>query len=297
MILQSRRIKIRLAVLCAAVAVAAAALGYALPVGWAGIGLAWAGVGLAVVAAGGGLLGGLLAGRTLRPIQEITASACRLEQASKAQRQFFADAVEEMKASMEVQRDLLRAAISPDGTPPELDQVGALLEVTERQERLVEKLLTLARSQQAVIERVPVELADIAFRVSDGLEPEARRAGIEMRVAARPARTPGDPVLLERLAENLLRNAVRYNTTDGWVRVVTGTDGKTVHLTVANTGPVVPTGQVHTLFEPFRHRVDHDPAGLGLLIVRSVAHAHGGEVNAAARDGGGLVVQVTLPAH
>ena len=206
-------------------------------------------------------------------------------------------AVEEMKAPMELQRDLLRAAIGPDGVPPKLDQVGALLEVTKRQERLVEELLTLARSQQAVIERVPVELADIAFRVSDELEPEARRAGIELRVAARPARTPGDPVLLERLAENLLQNAVRYNTADGWVRVATGTEGDTVHLTVANTGPVVPVGKVHALFEPFRHRVDRDSAGLGLSIVRSVAHAHGGEVSAAARDGGGLVVEVTLPAH
>jgi signal transduction histidine kinase len=145
---------------------------------------------------------------------------------------------------------------------------------------------------------VPVELADIAYRVTDRLEPEARRAGIELRVSARPARTPGDPELLERLARNLLQNAVQYNNADGWVRVATGTDGDTVRLTVANTGPVVPTGEVPALFEPF-HRLpsQEDSAGLGLSIVRSVARAHGGRVSAAPRDGGGLVVEVTLPAH
>lgn len=288
---QSMGIRTRLALLCAGVAVLAAGVPFALPQAWA-----WVVPGL--VAAGGGLLGWLLARRALRPVEEITASARRLEQASEMQRRFFADAVEEMKGPMAQQRALLRAATGPGGMPAHLDTVGAaLLEVTERQERLVEELLTLARSQHTIAKPVPVELADIAFRVSDGLEPEARRAGIEMRVAARPARTPGDPELLEHLAQSLLQNAVRYNTTDGWVRVATGTEGNTVHLTVANTGPVVPTGEVSHLFEPFCRLVDHDSTGLGLSIVRSVAHAHGGEVNAAARDGGGLVVEVTLPAH
>jgi signal transduction histidine kinase len=91
--------------------------------------------------------------------------------------------------------------------------------------------------------------------------------------------------------------------------VATGTDGDTVHLTVANTGPIVPTGEVPTLFEPFYRLTGKDcrafaeagcgdldwPPGLGLSIVRSVAHAHGGTAHATARPEGGLVVTVTLP--
>jgi signal transduction histidine kinase len=318
-------VRTRLATLSGGVALLAAGVTYLLPG-------AWAAAALGVVTAAAAWLGWLFAGRTLRPIKEIAATArrvdashldtrvgpsvarepevaeladtldamlARLELACEAQRRFFADAVQAMKAPIGQQRALAQAAADHAGEPWRLDQVSAaLLDVTERQERLVDELLTLARSECAVTAPVPVELADIAYRVSDGLEPEARRAGIELRVSAGSARTPGDPVLLERLAQNLLQNAVRYNTADGWVRVATGTDGDTVHLTVANTGPVVPTGEVPALFEPFRRLTSQeDSAGLGLSIVRSVAQAHGGRVSAAPRDGGGLVVEVTLPAQ
>lgn len=323
MIVRGWSIKARLAVLCGGSALLAAALTDLLPAAWAVVAV----LALAALASG---LGWLLAGRALAPIRKITATArrvdaselntrvglsgppdevtelagtldemlARLERACEAQRQFFADAVEAMRAPMAQQRALLRAAVARADVPWRAEVGQALLEVTERQERLFEELLTLAKSEHAVSEPVPVELADIAYRVSDGLEPEARRAGIELRVSAGPARTPGDPVLLERLARSLLQNAVQYNNTDGWVRVATGTDGDTVRLTVANTGPVVPTGEVPALFEPF-HRLTStvDTAGLGLSIVRSVARAHGGRVSAAPRDGGGLVVEVTLPAQ
>jgi signal transduction histidine kinase len=355
MVFGSRPIRTRLAVLCGCLALLAAGVTYLLPRAWiaAGLGLVavaggWLGWLLAgrtvrrvtaitaaargidashlhtrVGRAGPGLAG---PGRARDEVAELAdtldAMLDRLERACVVQRRFFADAVEAMKAPMAQQRALVEGALDRAGTPGQLDQLhAALLEVTERQERLIDELLTLARSEGAITAPVPVELADIAYRVSDGLEREARRAGIELRVSAGPARTPGDPVLLERLARNLLQNAVRYNTADGWVRVATGTDGDTVHLIVANTGPVVPTGEVPALFEPFRRLagcagppepgrngppepgcagpggLGLSPAGLGLSIVRSVAQAHGGRVSAAPRDGGGLVVEVTLPAQ
>jgi signal transduction histidine kinase len=97
---------------------------------------------------------------------------------------------------------------------------------------------------------------------------------------------------------------VRHNLPEGgWVGVTsdTGPDGWVV-LQVSNTGPVVPPYEIPGLFEPFR-RLGTDRlsatspgAGLGLSIVRAVARAHGGNVHAEPRDGGGLVVTVTLPA-
>jgi signal transduction histidine kinase len=325
MAVRSRPIQTRLAVLCGCLALLAAGVTYLLPP-------AWAAATLGPVAVGGGWLGWLLAGHAVRRITPITATVRRidasnleqtrvgsagaldeisvladtidamldrLEHACVKQRRFFADAVGAMRVPVAKQRALVAASLDRRGTRWQVDQLpAALLEVTERQERLIDELLTLVRSEGAVTAPVPVELADIAYRVSDGLEPAARRAGIELRVSAGPARTPGDPALLERLAQNLLQNAVRYNTADGWVRVATGTDGDTVHLTVANTGPVVPTGEVPALFEPFHRPAGcGGSAGLGLSIVRSVAKAHGGRVSAAPRDGGGLVVEVTLPAH
>ena len=132
--------------------------------------------------------------------------------------------------------------------------------------------------------------------------PEAEEARVEVRTDLGAAPTAGDPVLLERLAQNLVENAVRHNEPGGWVHVATrrAATGE-AELVVANTGPVVPPYEVGTLFEPFRRlrseRVGSDRgAGLGLSIVRAVTGSHGGRVEARSREGGGLVVAVRLPA-
>src|SRR5262249_19665734 len=116
----------------------------------------------------------------------------------------------------------------------------------------------------------------------------------------------GDPVLLERLTQNLLDNAIHYNVPDdGAITVTTVTVNDQVRLTVENTGPAVPPHEVPSLFEPFRRLASSERladswtsrgAGLGLSIVRSAAQAHGGDVDATARATGGLTVQVRLPA-
>ena len=110
----------------------------------------------------------------------------------------------------------------------------------------------------------------------------------------------GDPVLLERLVQNLVENATRYNEPSGWLAVSSGVvDGRAV-VTVENTGPAVAPYETETIFAPFRRlggdRVGSDRgAGLGLSIVRAVARAHGGDAVAVPRSGGGLVVTVRLP--
>jgi signal transduction histidine kinase len=111
----------------------------------------------------------------------------------------------------------------------------------------------------------------------------------------------GDPVLLERLAHNLVENAVRYNASVGWVRVRTRVERGEARLTVSNPGAAIPPEEVGALTEPFR-RLETSRArstggyGLGLAVVRAVAAAHGGRVELIARAEGGLDVTVTLPA-
>jgi len=136
----------------------------------------------------------------------------------------------------------------------------------------------------------------------------AQEAGIELRSHLEPAPVAGDAVLLERLVQNLLDNAIRYNVgAGGWVMVRTTLIGDHAQLAVENPGPVVPPYAVPSLFEPFRRQPSAERladaadgsvgrgAGLGLSIVRSVARAHGGEAHAAPRTGGGLIVEVSLP--
>ena len=173
----------------------------------------------------------------------------------------------------------------------------------------------LADSESELTERTPIDLAEVAAHVlnqyasrdsdgdqgqGQGQDPTRELARTAVREFS-AARTVGDPVLLERLTSNLVENALRYNVpARGWVSVRTGlVDGRPT-LMVSNTGPVVPGYEIETIFQPFRRLRGERLGGgrgfgLGLSIVRAVARAHGGSVDAQPREGGGLVVSVTLP--
>jgi signal transduction histidine kinase len=170
------------------------------------------------------------------------------------------------------------------------------------QRQLITGLLLLARSENEVTGRLLVDMADLVTHVMEQTAPEAARAGVTIHGQAGDAPTTGDALLLERLVHNLVENGIRHNTGPGGrVKVTSRTRGDgQVEVEVRNTGPVVPHHEIAAVFEPFRRLpASRQPtakgAGLGLPIVRSVAHAHGGQATARPRDGGGLVVTVTLP--
>ncbi|GHG16891.1 sensor histidine kinase [Streptomyces zaomyceticus] len=226
----------------------------------------------------------------------------RLERAFTAQQRFVANASHELRTPLAINRTLLEVHLSDPGAPVELQQLGkTLLATNERSEQLVEGLLLLARSDNQIIERKPVDLAEVASRGVDQVHAEAEAKGVEIRGEREPAVVQGNGVLLERIALNLLQNAVRYNVAEGgWVEVTTATEHGQAVLVVSNTGPVVPAYEIDNLFEPFRRlrqeRTGSDKGvGLGLSIARSVARAHGGRIIAEPREGGGLVMRVTLP--
>jgi signal transduction histidine kinase len=297
--------------------------------------LALGGVGVAAVGAGW-----LLTGRALRPLQRITETAQRiaadgagrglherialdgprdevkrladtfdlmlerLDQAFEAQRRFVASASHEMRTPLAIKRALIEVAVTRPGATRDAKELGeSLLEVNRRHERLVDGLLTLADSENEIAERHPVDLAEVAGHVLATASALAREAGVEIRATELgTARTAGDPYLLERVAQNLVENAIRHNQPGGgWVCVRTWSLGEQVNLHISNTGAVLRGYETEALFAPFRRRAEVRTAGergfgLGLSIVRAVVRAHGGQVRAQARDGGGLEVTVTLPA-
>ncbi|MER5936504.1 HAMP domain-containing sensor histidine kinase [Streptomyces sp. NPDC001928] len=226
----------------------------------------------------------------------------RLQRAFTAQQRFVGNASHELRTPLAINRTLLEVHLSDPNAPMELQQLGkTLLATNERSEQLVEGLLLLARSDNQIVERKPVDLAEVAEQAVDQVHAEAAAKGVLIRGEQKPAVVQGNGVLLERIALNLVQNAVRYNIPeDGWVEVTTEIQHGQAVLVVSNTGPVVPAYEIDNLFEPFRRlrteRTGSDKGvGLGLSIVRSVVRAHGGHIAAQPREGGGLVMRVTLP--
>ena len=170
-----------------------------------------------------------------------------------------------------------------------------VLETVDRMDGLLDDLMLLVRSGAALPRREPVDLADVAGTA-------ARRAGagsVAVELDLRPVTVRGERRLLERLAENLVENGVRYNAPSGFVAVETRPcETGAALLRVVNSGPRIAPEQAARLLEPFerggRAREDRG-AGLGLSIVRAVAEAHGGRVALTPRAEGGLAVDVTLP--
>ncbi|NSC24323.1 HAMP domain-containing histidine kinase [Streptomyces albus subsp. chlorinus] len=226
----------------------------------------------------------------------------RLDRAFTAQQRFVANASHELRTPLAINRTLLEVQLADPAGSPELQQLAkTLLATNERSEQLVEGLLLLARSENELVDRKPVDLAEVASQAVEQARGEAESKGVELRGVRQPTYVQGNGVLLERVALNLVQNAVRYNLREGgWVSVGTEARGGQAVLVVENTGPVVPAYEVDNLFEPFRRlrteRTGSDKGvGLGLSIVRSVARAHGGAVSAVPREEGGLVMRVTLP--
>jgi signal transduction histidine kinase len=214
-----------------------------------------------------------------------------------------ANASHELRTPLAIVRTELDVTLSdPDVRERDLRQMAAVVrETNERMERLIASLLALAKGEGGVTDPRP---ADLAEAVRPALEREAAlRPGGALRLDARlePAPVTGDPVLLDRLAGNLVENAVRYNAALGWVRVRTGVEAGRSVLRVANPGEPVDPAEAVQLTEPFR-RLETSRSrttggyGLGLAVVRAVARSHGGDVHVHARREGGLEITVALPA-
>jgi signal transduction histidine kinase len=124
---------------------------------------------------------------------------------------------------------------------------------------------------------------------------------LRIDTALDPAPTSGDAALGERLVANLLDNAMRHNVPTGRIEVTTGTKDGYAVLSVANTGPSIPSTEVDRLFQPFeqlpddRNGDDDDGLGLGLSIVDAIVNAHGATLTARAQPKGGLAVEVSFP--
>jgi signal transduction histidine kinase len=225
----------------------------------------------------------------------------RLARSFDGQRRFVANASHELRTPLTINRTLVDVAVRRPDATDDVKRLGeSLLLVNTRHERLIDGLLALTEGERAVLDRRPFDLTDVAEHVLDQAAEEAAQREVTIHRLLDSAPTTGEAVLVERLVQNLVENAVRHNQPKGEVWVTTRRRTEQVELVVANTGLQVPPYEIDTIFEPFRRlhgdRLRSDRgSGLGLSIVRVITEAHGGTVVARPRDEGGLTITVELP--
>jgi len=279
----------------------------------------------------------LVAGRALRPLQRVTTTARaltgetldariryqgaddevaelantfdsmmdRISATFDTQKRFVANASHELRTPLAVMRTEVDVTLAdPDADVAEFRRMAKVVrDGSDRANALVEALLLLARTEaqsgRRLSKKVPADLQTGAAAALSAMDREIKRIHVDVTTELEPAPVVGDPSLLDRLAGNLVENAVRYNHLHGKIWVRTGGDAQHSWLIVKNTGFDVEPADVPRLFEPFRRggreRTGGRGSGLGLSIVRAVADAHGGTVSASANPGGGLEVTITLP--
>ncbi|MEM7142240.1 MAG: ATP-binding protein [Actinomycetota bacterium] len=281
--------------------------------------------GLAIL--GAGVVAWFMAGRTSRPIRDLTDATERialtgdldqrvrvdagadevgrlsasftsmldaLSASRRQQRQLVMDASHELRTpltSLRTNVDVLGRGhdLSPEDRAAVVSDIDAELgELTD----LVAELVDLAADVRDDEPTSPLRLEDVAEPV---VERARRRTDREIRVEiARSVVMEARPEALARAIRNLVDNAAKFSPPRTPIRVAI--DGGT--LTVHDQGPGIPVEERAIIFDRF-HRVEASRtlpgSGLGLSIVRQVADAHDGTVFADASPDGGAAIGFTLP--
>ncbi len=270
------------------------------------------------------LLGWLVAGRVLRPLQVMTTTTRqisernlherlalagpedelkdladtidgllgRLEAAFDSQRRFVANASHELRTPLMLTQTVLQVALADPAVTLESLQAACqeAIDAGNQQAQLIDALLTLARSQRGLDQREPVDLTAVVSDALNAHEPYARERGLRVDVALDRASVSGEGRLIYRLVSNLIDNAIRYNIIGGRVEVELAAIATGATLTVTNTGPPVPPEQIRRLLEPFQRAAPDrtasaSPNGLGLGLSIVAETAEAHEANLDVRPG------------
>lgn len=228
--------------------------------------------------------------------------ASRLKSLMDSQRRLLHDVSHELRSPLA----RLQAAIGLVRQQPERidDFVARIERESGRMDTLVSELLTLSRLEAGMAGRLDesVDLGELLADVVDDarFEAAARDCLVEFN-ESEGAWIQGNAELLHRAIENIVRNAVKHTPPGSRVDVDIAPAGERVIVRVIDAGPGVDEADLQAIFAPFfrgsatKPENSPDGHGLGLAISQRVVAAHGGTITAANRDGGGLIVTLSLP--
>ena len=235
--------------------------------------------------------------------ETLNSMLARLQSTFTEMRRFSADAAHELRTPLTALKGTLEVALRADRSGPEYRAaLASALEEVDRLVQLAEDLLLLSRSSAGP--ESPGARVDLESVVLDAASVAARLAkdrGVIVRVGATaPAAVQGDAGALRRAVLNLLENGVKYTPAGGRVEVSVADDGASAIITVDDTGPGIDPADAEHIFEPFV-RLDAARAretggsGLGLAIARSIVVAHRGVLAVERAPGGGARFTIRLP--
>lgn len=243
-----------------------------------------------------GLIGHFAAGRAMRPI--------RL--AFEAQRRFVADASHELRTPLSVIQASLEVIDKEDGSrlsPLSRQVFDDLKDESVRMGRLAGQLLTLAQADAGAVALATERFAALPVleHVNRCMQPLAASRGVALTVTGAAAVLLADRDRITQLLMILVDNGIKFSPAGGEVRLSVARQDRDVVLTVADTGIGLADTDRRKIFERF-YRVDKarsredGGSGLGLSIAAWIVHAHGGRIEVLAREGGGSIFRVVLPA-
>ena len=229
----------------------------------------------------------------------------RLESAVKTLSQFAGDASHELRTPLAVIQTTAELALRR--TRPPGDYRKSLEQITaeaQRMTRLVEDLLFLARKDigPAQMPRIPMDLREVVREVVaevSGLA-EARAIHLEVRMSEGAAMISGNAPALHRLFLALLDNALKYSKQDGQIVVTLERSESSASVAIQDFGQGIHETDLPHIFDRF-YRSDRarstEGYGLGLSLAKTLAQAHGAEIEVRSAPGAGSVFRVVFPAR
>lgn len=233
--------------------------------------------------------------------QDFDRMAQHISQLMEGQRRLLYDVSHELRSPLA----RLNAIIGLARQQPDflVDCLSRLEHESMRMDRLLSELLTLSRLESGMTEQADevVDLGELLNDVVSDAAPESEQAGCKVELKNSPhAVLRGDPEMLHRAFDNLLRNALAHAAAGGWVGIelVLAESGSEAIVRVEDCGPGVANSALKHLFEPF-YRASPSPGknghGLGLAIAKRIVECHGGRIEATLRSPSGLCLTISLP--
>ncbi|KKQ61140.1 MAG: Sensor histidine kinase [Parcubacteria group bacterium GW2011_GWE2_38_18] len=217
---------------------------------------------------------------------------------------FMADISHELRTSLTIiQGNMELMSLHQNGNSEFLESNHQILSEVKRMSVMLTDLTTITNSDaNQILNYKRVDLDELISSVCKSLKviADIKNVKIEFKKNIIGAEIMADENKLEKLLSNLVRNAIRYNNNNGWIKVWTQATGKEIKIFVEDNGMGIPQEHLPNIFERF-YRVDRartrsdGGSGLGLAICQWVAKIHGGKIEVKSKLGQGSVFSVSLP--